>query len=125
MSMTNSELSMLSSCINADPFTQEQSDFLNQWWMIVTDAQVDSFNSQLPEMYSIVSSESNDGVKVIPIAIITDEKIYASVLEELQALETIKLQSTDFPQRDIINSEPTGRETTEEEMNALLEALGL
>lgn len=99
MSMTDSELSMLASCINQDPFTQEQIDFLDQWWLIVTEEQVESFNSELPELYLIRARETTEGEQVIPIAILTDQTLYEPILEELNYLEKIKLARTDFSQR--------------------------
>lgn len=98
MSMTESDLSMLASCINQDPFTEEQSEFLSKWWMVTSDAQVDSLNEELPSNFKIAALETNEGTKVLPSFIITDQELYAPIIDELQELEMIELSPADFPQ---------------------------
>ena len=94
--MTKTDLSMLSSCINADPFTEEQFAFLSRWYIPVSDAQVDDLNSRLPSLFGVSALETKAGAKVLPSFIITDEHLYAAIIEDLRGIKMIELSPEDF-----------------------------
>ena len=124
--MNDSELSLLASCINADPFTEEQAEFLQKWWMITTDEQVAEFNDLLPSNFKITSRQTNDDRTVIPVALLTDVDLYSAIIDDLQELDKVELNPQDFsdwvePTESIDNTSP---ELTDE-LRAELEEAGV
>jgi hypothetical protein len=123
--MNDSEISLLASCINADPFTEEQAEFLQKWCMITTDEQVAEFNDLLPSNFNITSRQTNDDRTVIPVALLTDVNLYSAIIDDLQELEKIELTPQDFsdwvePTESVDNSYPV----LTDELKAELEAAG-
>jgi len=124
--MNESEISLLTSCINADPFTKEQAEFLQKWWMVTTQDDVSTFNNTLLHNFKIAPRETIDGRIVIPVALLTDLELYDSIIDDLQELDKVELNPQDFsdwvePTESVDN---TSLELTDE-LRAELEEAGV
>jgi len=124
--MNESEISLLTSCINADPFTEEQAEFLQKWWMVTTQDDVSTFNNTLLHNFKIEPRETIDGRIVIPVALLTDLELYDSIIDDLQELDKVELNPQDFsdwvePTESVDN---TSLELTDE-LRAELEEAGV
>lgn len=124
--MNESEISLLTSCINTDPFTEEQAEFLQKWWMVTTQDDVSTFNNTLLHNFKIAPRETIDGRIVIPVALLTDLELYDSIIDDLQELDKVELNPQDFldwvePTESVDN---TSLELTDE-LRAELEEAGV
>lgn len=117
--MTEEQITLLESCINKSSLTEDQLAFLNKWYLVVTDSQVTSMNNSLSGPFKISAIEKIDGTKVLPSFLLIDTVTYGPIIDDLNSLQKVELQDSDFFQIEEVESPELPALTDEERAEAL------
>lgn len=121
--MTEEQITLLESCINNSSLNEDQFAFLNRWYLVATDSQIADMNNSLKGPFKIGAIEKKDGVKVLPSWLLIDTKTYTPIINDLNSLQRVELQDSDFPQIEQVESAAPSV-LTDEEKAEVLESIG-
>ena len=82
-------------------FSQEQTDFLKDFWLVVSPEQLEEMRRKLPPRLGLMSRETTDGMLCLLAALLTDSQrpadTWHAIAEPLAQLEIRYILPEEFP----------------------------